>query len=823
MDAGTIKPVGIEQEMRGSYLDYAMSVIVARALPDVCDGLKPVQRRILYAMHNMGSRHNQPHRKSARIVGEVLGKYHPHSNEAVYDAMARMAQEFSARFLLVDGQGNFGSIDGDSPAAMRYTEARMSALAEEMLADIDKETVDFTDNFDSTLQEPLVLPARPPNLLLNGSSGIAVGMATNIPPHNLGEVCDALTHLIDHYHESDEVAVDDLMRFLPGPDFPTGGLILGQDGIKSAYATGRGRLVVRAVTHIQELGYGRHRILVTEIPYQVNKSHLIERIAYLVREGRIRDIADLRDESDRSGMSIVVELKRGAQPRKVLNQLLKYTPLQSTFGVNFLALVNGEPRLLSLKRALMHFLDHRQRVLTRRTRYELTQAQRRAHILEGLLVALANIDRVIETIRQAADADAACARLMELLDLSEEQAQAILDMRMRRLAVLEQREIRQEHEELQQRMQYLQGLLADAQKILQLIKDDLIQLKAQYNDPRRTHIALDVSPELEEEDLIAQEDVLVSLTRLGYIKRVPARTYRTQDRGGRGVIGMAIREEDTVQHLFAARTLDTLLFFTNQGKVYSIRTFEVPDAARQARGLPLVNLLNLGSDERVTAVIPVPDFDEAEYLTMATEMGRIKQTPLAEFASVRPSGLIAISLEEGDELGWVSLTNGDQELILTTARGQAIRFPESEVSVVGRMALGVMAIRLRKGDRLVAMDVTRPRSDLLVVTAEGYGKRTPLTEYPTQRRYGKGVRTLNARKPSQTAGIADARVVRPEDVVTLISAEGMVICLQVEGIPRSSRNTRGVRLMRVEKHDRVVSIARLELSELAGPMLPETH
>jgi len=736
--------------------------------------------------------------------------------------MARMAQDFSTRSLLVDGQGNFGSVDGDSPAAMRYTEARMSALAEEMLADIDKETVDFTDNFDSTLQEPVVLPARVPNLLLNGSSGIAVGMATNIPPHNLGELCDALTYLVDHYRETDEVAVDELMQFLLGPDFPTGGLILGQDGIKSAYATGRGRVVVRGVTRIQQMGHGRHRIVVTEIPYQVNKSHLVERIAHLVREGRIRDITDLRDESDRNGMSIVIELKRGAQPRKVLNQLLKYTPLQSTFGVNLLALVNGEPRLLSLKRALMHFIDHRRRVLTRRTRYELDQAQRRVHILQGMLVALANIDRVIATMRQAPDADTAGIHLMERFDLSEDQARAILDMRMRRLAALEQREIEEEHEGLQQRIEHLQELLGVPHKILQLIKEDLIQLKAQYNDPRRTHIALEASAELEEEDLIAQEDVLVSLTRLGYIKRVPARTYRTQDRGGRGVIGMATREEDTVQHLFAARTLDTLLFFTNQGKVYSVRTFEVPDASRQARGLPLVNLLNLTSRERVTAVMPVPDSCEAEYLTMATRLGRIKHTPLVEFASVRPSGLIAISLEEGDELGWVSLTNGDQELILITARGQAIRFPESEVSVVGRMALGVMAIRLRKGDRVVAMDATRPGSDLLVVTTEGFGKRTPLTHYPTQRRYGKGVRTLNIRKLTQTAAIADARVVRPEDVVTFISAKGMVICLQVEGISRSSRNTRGVRLMRLEEHDHVVSIARLELGRAAATSVPTT-
>jgi len=810
MDIGTVKPISIEQEMRGSYLDYAMSVIVARALPDVCDGLKPVQRRILYAMHDMGFRHNRPHRKSARIVGEVLGKYHPHGDAAVYDAMARMAQDFSLRSPLVDGQGNFGSVDGDSPAAMRYTEARMSALAEEMLVDIDKETVDFSDNFDGTLQEPIVLPARLPNLLLNGSSGIAVGMATNIPPHNLGEVCDALTYLIDHYHEADEVSVDNLMRFLPGPDFPTGGLILGQEGIKSAYATGRGRVIMRAVTRIEEMGHGRHRIVVTEIPYQVNKSSLIERVAYLVRGGRIPDITDLRDESDRRGMSVIIELKRSAQPRKVLNQLFKYTTLQSTFGVNLLALVNGEPRLLSLKRALLHYIDHRREVLNRRTRYELDQAQRRVHILQGLLIALANMDAVIATIRQSPDGDAARTRLVERFDLSREQAQAILDMQLRRLAALERQRIQAEYEELQQRITYLQELLAAPDKILLLVKEDLAQLKARYKDPRRTRIAPEASAELEEEDLIAEEEVLVSLTRLGYIKRLPAQTYRTQGRGGRGVIGMATREQDAVQHIFAASTLDTLLFFTNQGKVYSVRAFEVPDAGRQARGLPLVNLLNLDSHERVTAVMAVPDFDQVEHLTMATQLGRIKRTPLEEFASVRPSGLIAISLEEGDELGWVSLTNGDEELVLVTAQGQAIRFPESEVSVVGRMALGVMAIRLEEGDHVAAMDVIRPGSDLLVVTSKGYGKRTPLTQYSTQRRYGKGVRTLDARKLDQTGPIADAWVVQPGDAVTLISAEGMVIRVRVEEISQTGRNTRGVRLMELQQGDEVASIARLQ-------------
>jgi DNA gyrase subunit A len=815
MDIGTIRPRSIEEEMRGSYLDYAMSVIVARALPDARDGLKPVQRRILYAMHDMGLRHDRPHRKSARIVGEVLGKYHPHSDAAVYDAMARMAQEFSLRYPLVDGQGNFGSIDGDSPAAMRYTEARMSALAEEMLADIDKETVDFTVNFDSTLQEPVVLPARIPSLLINGSAGIAVGMATNIPPHNVGEVCDALIYLIDHVslsdsdEEADQVSLDQLMQFIPGPDFPTAGLILGQEGIKSAYATGRGRVIMRAVTHIEEIGYGRHRILVTEIPYQVNKTSLIERIAQLVRQGRISDITDLRDESDRTGMSIIMELKRGAQPRKVLNQLLKHTPLQSTFGVNFLALVNGEPRLLSMKRALLHYIDHRREVVIRRTRYELSQAQRRAHILQGLLIALDNIDAIIATIRQASDAESARTQLMERFDLSPEQARAILDMQLRRLAALERQRIQTEHGELLQRIAYLQGLLATPQEVLRLIKEDLVQLKTEYGDPRRTQIVPGAHAELEDEDLIAEEEVLVSLTRLGYIKRLPARTYRTQGRGGRGVVGMSTRGEDIVQHLFVASTLDTLLFFTNQGKVYSIRTFEVPDAGRQARGLPLVNLLNLDPRERVTAVIPVPGFDEAEHLTMATRLGHIKRTPLQEFVSVRPSGLIAISLEEGDELGWVSLTNSDEELALVTIQGQAIRFPGSQVPVVGRAALGAMAIRLDEGDHVAALDVIEGEGDLLVVTSEGYGKRTPLAQYPTQRRYGKGVRTLDVRRLSETGPIVDARVVQPGDAVTLISADGMVLSLEVNRITQLGRSTLGVRLMHLQQGDHVASIAHL--------------
>jgi len=569
MDVGTIKLIDIEREMRSSYLDYAMSVIVSRALPDVRDGLKPVHRRILYAMHDMGLRPGTSYRKSARIVGEVLGKYHPHGDAAVYDAMARMAQDFSMRYLLVDGQGNFGSVDGDAPAAMRYTEARLSAIAEEMLLDIDKDTVEFVDNFDGTLKEPEVLPARLPNLLLNGSSGIAVGMATNIPPHNLNELCDTLIYLIDHYDEVDEITVDDLMEYLPGPDFPTGGIILGQEGIRAAYATGKGRVVVRAVTHIEEMRGNRHRIVVTQLPYQVNKSALIERIAGMVRSGRLDAIADLRDESDRRGMSIIIELKRGSQPRKVLNQLLKYTPLQTTFGVNLLALVDGAPRVLSLKRALQLYVRHRQEVITRRSRYELERARHRAHILEGLRIALDNLDAVIETIRRSPDAETAHTRLRKRFKLSDLQAQAILDMQLRRLAALERKKIEDEYAGVIKTIAYLEDLLAHPRKILALIKNDLLDLKKRFGDPRRTHIAVEAEEELEEEDLIPEEQVLISITQRGYIKRTPVRAYRA----GRGVTGMTTREEDAVLYLFTAGTLDSVLFFTNAGKVYQEKVY----------------------------------------------------------------------------------------------------------------------------------------------------------------------------------------------------------------------------------------------------------
>jgi DNA gyrase subunit A len=814
MELGTVRQVDIDDQMRGAYLDYAMSVIVARALPDASDGLKPVQRRILFAMHEMGIRANSPYRKSARIVGEVLGKYHPHGDSAVYEAMARMAQPFSMRYMLVDGQGNFGSVDGDSPAAMRYTEARMSRMAEELLVDIDKETVDLADNFDGSLQEPTVLPARLPNLLLNGASGIAVGMATNIPPHNLVELSDALSYVVDHFDGLDDVTVEDLMQFLPGPDFPTGGLIAGVEGIKQAYSTGKGRIVLRAIAHIEESGGGRYRVVVTELPYQVNKANLIERIAELARSGRLEDISDLRDESDRRGMSIVIELKRGTQPRKLLNKLYKYTQLQTTFGVQLLALVEGEPRLLPLKKALSIYVEHRQTVITRRSEYELKKAKARAHILDGLLIALANLDDVISTIRQAPDADAAKVRLQERFDLTEVQAGAILDMQLRRLAALEREKIENEHKQILERIQYLETLLADRKMILGLIRDDLKEVADSYGDERRTRIAPDAKEEFSEEDLVADEAVLISITDRGYVKRVPAKTYRRQSRGGRGVTGHSMRGEDEVVMLLPARSLDTVLFFTDRGKVYSEKAYQIPDADRTAKGIPVVNILSLMPGETITAAVAVPDFGEAKYCTMATREGKIKRVALSEFASVRPSGLIAINLAEDDVLGWVRLTSGDDEIILVTENGKALRYHESNVRPMGRTAMGVNSINLRKGDHVTSMEVVDPDADLLVVTTNGYGKRTPLADYPTKGRATGGVLTLSKKKLPMTGPITAAKVVYDDDDLTVISTGGIVLRCKVKQISRSGRATMGVRVMDPRDGDMVASVARIAVRDL---------
>lgn len=813
MDIGTVQHVDIDDQMRSAYLDYAMSVIVARALPDARDGLKPVHRRILYAMQELGIRSSTAYKKSARIVGEVLGKYHPHGDMAVYDAMARMAQDFSMRYPLVDGQGNFGSIDGDAPAAMRYTEARLGAMAEEMLTDIDKNTVDFSDNFDGSLQEPVVLPARLPNLLLNGSAGIAVGMATNIPPHNLRELTQAICHLIDNFEHADDVSIDDLMTFVPGPDFPTGGIIVGQDSIKQMYTTGRGRLTVRGQAHIEEMRGGRYQIIITEIPFQVNKTGLIERIADLARDGRLDMISDLRDESDRRGMSIVLELRRGAQPKKVLNQLYKYTPLQATFGAHLLALVNNEPRLLSLKRALQHYIEHRQTVVTRRSQFELDKARQRAHVLDGLLIALANLDEVIRTIRESPDADTARERLMTRFRLSEIQAQAILDMQLRRLAALERQKIEDEHKIVLERISYLEDLLASPQKILEVIKSDLTEISQKYGDDRRTHILREGKEDFSEEDLVADEQVLVTITSQGYIKRVPAKAFRLQMRGGRGVTGQNLKEEDEAMMLIPARTLNTMLFFSDKGKVYSEKIYQLPDAGRTDRGMSIINILALDSNEKITAAVVVPDFNAAEYCTMGTVNGRVKRVVLSEFANVRPSGLIAIGLDAGDELGWVRLTSGKDDIILITTGGYALRFNESTIRPMGRQGLGVTGIKLRKGDAVASMEVVKPGADLLVVTDLGYGKRTPLKDYPVKGRATGGVATIDQKNLTKIGRISTARVVRAEDDLTLISANGLIIRMKVKDISQTGRATRGVRVMDLTTGDKVVSVAVISAAE----------
>jgi DNA gyrase subunit A len=817
MDIGLVQPVDIDAQMRSAYLDYAMSVIVARALPDARDGLKPVHRRILYAMHDMGIRSNSAYKKSARIVGEVLGKYHPHGDAAVYDAMARMAQDFSMRYVLIDGQGNFGSVDGDAPAAMRYTEARLSSMAEEMLADIDRDTVDFGDNFDGSLKEPLVLPARLPNLLLNGSAGIAVGMATNIPPHNLGELAAAIGYLIDHYDVIDEVPIEELTRRVPGPDFPTGGVIVGEEGILQAYSTGRGRIILRGLAHIEEMSGGRHRIVITEIPFQLNKSSLIERIADLAREGKLDDISDLRDESDRRGMSIVIELKRGAQPKKVLNQLYKYTPLQSTFGVQLLALVDGVPRLLSLKRALQIFIEHRREVIYRRSQFDLNRARERAHILAGLLIALGHLDEVIELIRRSPDAETAKERLMQRFELSDKQAQAILDMQLRRLAALERQKIEDEQKQALERIAYLEDLLANPQKILQVIKDDLFELAEKYGDQRRTRIAREASQDFREEDLVPDEPVLISLTQRGYVKRLPAAAFRPQSRGGRGVTGHTTRDEDEVALVIPARTLDTVLFFSDRGKVYSEKAYQIPDADRSGRGIPIVNVLSLDAGEAITAAVAVPQFDENRFCTMATRDGRIKRVALSEFAAVRPSGLIAINLEEGDRLGWARLTSGDDDVILVTEQGQALRFTESEVRPMGRAAAGVTAIRLNADDHVASMEVVEPDGDLFVLTALGYGKRTPLKEYPVKGRATGGVQTIDQKALKKIGPIVAARVVQEADDLTIISANGVALRTKVRDISQTGRATRGVLVISLQPGDCVVSVARVANSDLHRP------
>jgi len=810
MEVSTVKRIDIDQEMRTSYIDYAMSVIVARALPDARDGFKPVHRRILYAMMDMGIRYNSSYKKSARIVGEVLGKYHPHGDQAVYDSMARMAQDFSMRYMMVDGQGNFGSVDGDPPAAMRYTEARMDILAEEMVQDIDKDTVNFVDNFDGSLQEPEVLPARLPNMLLNGASGIAVGMATNIPSHNMRELCRALDYMIENQDDIDDVTVEDLMKFIPGPDFPTGGIIVGTEGIRQGYSTGKGKITVRGRYQVEELRGNRYQIRITEIPYQVNKTTLIERIATLVRDDRMPEISDLRDESDRNGMRIIIELKRNSQPKRVLNRLFKYTQLQTTFGINMLALLDGEPRLLPLKQALQIYIDHRVDVIERRSLYELEKAKHRAHVLEGLLIALANLDEVIKTIRASEDANAAKKNLMDKFKLSDVQAQAILDMQLRRLSQLEREKIETEHKELLEMIAYLEDLLAHPKKILALISDDLNDVSRKYGDDRRTMIVEGNVEDITDEDLVSDVAALVTITRNNYIKRVSPRVYRTQARGGKGVIGQNVKDEDQIDIIIPCRSLHTLLFFSDRGKVYSERVFELNESGRTDKGTPIVNILALEPGERITAAVSVPDFELAEFITLATVKGRVKRMPLSEFESVRMSGLIAINLNDGDELGWARLTSGEDEIIMVTQGGRALRTSETEIRPMGRTAAGVIGINLEKGDQLTAMEVVDPKGYLLVVTENGYGKRTLLKYYRCQGRATKGVATIDISALKTIGKITSARVVSKGDQITVISNNGIMLRLNVDKISSTtSRATRGVRLMKLDKGDNVASVGRI--------------
>ncbi len=807
-DISNIRPVRIEEEMRSSYLDYAMSVIVARALPDVRDGLKPVQRRILYAMDELGMRSGTPYRKSARLVGEVLGKYHPHGDSAVYDAMVRMAQNFSLRYPLVDGQGNFGSIDDDPPAAMRYTEARLAVIAQEMLADIDRDTVDFGVNFDDSLREPLVLPTKLPNLLINGASGIAVGMATSIAPHNLREVCDAIIHLTDH----PEATVEELARLIPGPDFPTGGIILGREGIMNAYSTGRGRVLVRSKTVIEDMARsgGRQHIVVSELPYQVNKATLVEKIAQLAKDKRIDGISEVRDESDRHGLRIVVELRREAQAEIVLNNLYKHTSLQSAFYVNTLALVDGQPQVLPLKRLLRHFIDFRRQVVTRRAQYDLKKAQDRAHILEGLRQALANLDQVIILIRQSADAESARRGLMEWFTLTQIQAQAILDMQLRRIAALERERIEEEYQQLQKTITELEALLADPQKVLAEVKKETRKVRKDYGDDRRTEI-LDEEPEAPtREDLIPHQDMVITITQRGYVKRMPLDTYRAQHRGGRGVTGMVTREADVLQHLIVADTHDTLLFFTTRGKAYSLRCFELPqDVTRSTRGMPAVNLLAIAEGERITAVLTTTKHAEEDFIMMATRKGEIKRMAYSRLANIRSNGLITMDLEPEDELVSVRAAREGDEVVMVTQMGMAARFPIDDVRQSSRYAGGVRGIRLDINDRVMSMEVVLPEAQLFVVSQKGFGKLTPIQAYRKTKRSAKGVMTLKI--TDKTGPVAAAHLIKNETEVMLISEQGTIERLPLSEVRVTKRIAQGVWIMRdKEKEDmNVATIASI--------------
>jgi DNA gyrase subunit A len=797
-----IVPVSLEEEMKSSYIDYAMSVIVARALPDVRDGLKPVHRRVLYGMSELGLAFNKPYKKSARIVGEVLGKYHPHGDTAVYDTMVRMVQEFSLRYPLVNGQGNFGSVDGDSPAAMRYTEARLARIADEMLRDLEKNTVEFAPNFDETLQEPVVLPSYLPNLLVNGSSGIAVGMATNIPPHNLNEVVNGLIALI----KNPDLSIEKLMKHVTAPDFPTGGIIFGYEGVKEAYTTGKGRIIVRAKANIETLKNERENIVVTELPYQVNKSNLIEKTAELVREGKINDISNIRDESDRDGMRIVFELKRDAQPEIVLNQLFKHTQMQITFGVIMLALVKGIPKVLNLKEMMQHFIKHRMDVLVKRTKFDLDAAERRAHILEGYIIALDNIDEVIETIKKSRDVETANRNLRRKFKLSEIQAKAILDMRLQRLTGLERKKIEDEYKDVIKLIEKLRSILQSEEKRYYMITEELQALKERYGDERRTEIIKDYK-EFSLEDIIAEEDVVVTISHNGFIKRFPVSGYRRQLRGGKGVTGAGTKEDDFIEHMFIASTHNYILFFTDRGRCYWLKVHEIPEGGRASRGRSIINLLEKEKEENITAFVSVKEFSDDKYLVMATEQGTIKKTVLSAYANVRKGGIIAINLNKGDRLIEVKRTEGNNDLVLGTRNGLAIRFNEKDVRDMGRTATGVRGIKLGKGDFVIGLIVVSRASTILVVTNKGFGKRSDLEDYRITHRGGKGVITVKTN--DKNGKLIAIREVNDNDELVIITKNGMVIRQSVKDLRIMGRNTQGVRLIRLNEDDSIADIARV--------------
>ncbi len=792
----------ISKEMKKSYIDYSMSVIVGRALPDVRDGMKPVHRRILYGMNQLGVTPDKPHKKSARIVGEVMGKYHPHGDSSIYDAMVRLAQDFSTRYLLVDGHGNFGSVDGDGAAAMRYTEARMTPFALQMIRDIDKDTVDFVPNFDGEEKEPVVLPSRYPNLLVNGSNGIAVGMATSIPPHNLGEVIDATVKMID----DENTTVEDLIKIVKGPDFPTGATILGKNGVREAYRTGIGKVKVRSCCEIEESDRGRSQIIVTEIPFQVNKARLIEKMAELVKDKRIDGISAIRDESNRNGMRIVIELKRDANPQITLNRLYKHTQLQDSYSMIMIALVDNKPKVLNLYEILDEYLKFQKEVVTRRTRFDLKKAEARAHILEGLRIALDNIDEVIRIIRSAYDN--ARDKLMERFGLSEIQAQAILDMRLARLQGLEREKIDKEYAELMEKIAYYNALLADEKLLMGVIKDELLEIKKKYGDKRRTKIVADVD-EFDDEDLVEEENVAVTLTHLGYIKRVPADTYKAQKRGGKGITGITTRENDFVKDLIITSTHDYLMFFTNTGKAHKIKAYEIPEATRTAKGTPAVNFLNLMQKERITAVIPVQEFSDEKYLIAVTKNGTIKKTPLSQFDTQRKTGLIAINLKDDDQLIGIKETNGHNNVIIVTKNGKCICFSEEDVRSMGRIAGGVRAIKLEKDDEVVAMELVEPDQELLVVTENGYGKRTPVSDYKIQVRGGKGILTYDKAKFKKTGALIGAMVVDDDDEILMINSEGIIIRIHADEVSKLGRATQGVKIMKVDDDTKIVAMAKV--------------